>query len=70
MRTLVKMEFDSLIVSLFAANIAVKTSLLILEAQSKRIYFSATDADRPPNETSGIFNRSVFWWLNALFLKG
>lgn len=70
MRTLVKMQFDTLIVSLSAANMAIKASLLLLEAQNKRAFFSAADADRPPQETSGIFNRSVFWWLNSLFLQG
>lgn len=64
------MEFDTLITSLSAAVLALKISLLFLEAQNKTIYFSPADIDRPPQETSGILNRSVFWWLNSLFLKG
>jgi ATP-binding cassette subfamily C (CFTR/MRP) protein 1 len=70
MRTLVKMQFDTLIASLSAANMAIKASLLFLEAQNKRAYFCAGDLDRPPQEISGIFSRSVFWWLNSLFLQG
>jgi len=70
MRTLVKIQFDTLIASLSAAAMATKASLLFLEAQNKRAYFSSADSDRPPQEISGIFNRSVFWWLNSLFLQG
>jgi len=70
MRTLVKMQFDTLISSFYAADMAIKASLLFLEAQNKRAYFSGPDRDRPPQEISGVLNRSVFWWLNSLFLQG
>jgi ATP-binding cassette subfamily C (CFTR/MRP) protein 1 len=70
MRTLVKLNFDNLITSLCAADMAIKLSLLFLEAQNKRIYFSPTDSGRPPQEISGILNRNVFWWLNSLFFQG
>jgi len=64
------MQFDTLISSLCAADMAIKVSLLFLEAQNKRLYFSAADKERPPQEISGVLNRSVFWWLNSLFLQG
>jgi ATP-binding cassette subfamily C (CFTR/MRP) protein 1 len=70
MRTLVKMQFDTLISALAAADMTIKASLLFSEAQNKRAYFAIADKDRPPQEISGIFNRSVFWWLNSLFLQG
>lgn len=70
MRTLIKMQFDALIVALCAADMAVKISLLFLEAKNKRAYFSSVDAQRPPQEISGILSRSVFWWLNSLFFQG
>jgi len=70
MRTLVKLQFDTLIASLSAADMAIKGSLLFLEAQSKKSHFSIADSERPPQEISGIFNRTVFWWLNSLFLQG
>ncbi|KAH8596005.1 P-loop containing nucleoside triphosphate hydrolase protein [Bisporella sp. PMI_857] len=70
MRTLVKLKFDTLIAALSAADMAIKGSLLLLEAQSKKHYLSALDSNRPPQEISGIFNRSTFWWLNSLFLQG
>jgi ATP-binding cassette subfamily C (CFTR/MRP) protein 1 len=64
------MNFDTLITALSAAVVAVKASLLFLEANSKTPYFSPPDTDLPPQETSGILSRSVFWWLNSLFLQG
>lgn len=70
MRTLVNMRFDAMIISLSAAVVAVKMSMLFVEAQSKRAYFSSQDSSRPPQETSGILSRSVFWWLNSLFFQG
>ena len=69
-RTLIKMRFDQLIVCLCAADMAIKISLLFLEARNKRAYFSDADSGRPPQEISGILSRSVFWWLNSLFLQG
>lgn len=70
MRTFIKMQFDTSITSLCAADMAIKASLLFLEAQNKKPYFSAVDRDRPPQEISGVLNRSVFWWLNSLFFEG
>lgn len=70
MRTLISMHFDSLIISLSAAAIAVKMSLLFIESQNKTAYFTPLDSSRPPQETSGILNRSVFWWLNSMFMQG
>lgn len=64
------MDFDTLITSLSAAVLAAKLSLLFVEAQNKVMYFSAVDTDRPPQETSGILSRSVFWWINSLFFHG
>ncbi|KFY35276.1 hypothetical protein V494_06064 [Pseudogymnoascus sp. VKM F-4513 (FW-928)] len=55
----------SLIVSLLAADMA-----LFLEGKNKRAFFSNIDSERPHQETSGILNRSVLWWLNSLFLTG
>ncbi|KFX93901.1 hypothetical protein O988_06581 [Pseudogymnoascus sp. VKM F-3808] len=53
-----------------AADMAIKLCLLFLEGKNKRAFFSNADSERPRQETSGIFNRSVFWWLNSLFLTG
>lgn len=52
--------------------VVVKGFLLVIEALSKRRVL------RPefrgygygPEATSGLYNRSFFWWLNPLFWKG
>lgn len=70
MRTFAEIHFDSVIIALAAADMAIKASLLFSEEQNKRAYFSELDAERPTQEVSGIFSRSVFWWLKTLFLRG
>ena len=56
--------------SIFVASIAVKLILLVLEARSKRAYLQYPYKSFPPEATSGIFSRSLFWWLNPLFVGG
>ena len=56
--------------ALFAASIAVKLVLLALEARSKRAYLQYPYAAFPPEATSGVLNRSFFWWLSPLFVGG
>ena len=51
-------------------SIAVKAAVLVLEAQDKRSILIGQFRDLPPEATSGIYNRSVFWWLNPLFRTG
>ena len=55
---------------IFVASIAVKLVLLALEARSKRAYLQQPYKTFPPEATSGVLNRSVFWWLNPLFVGG
>jgi ATP-binding cassette, subfamily C (CFTR/MRP), member 1 len=55
------------IASVFTAFFAIKTILLILEETPK----TRLDEKENTNETSsGVVNRSFFWWLNGLFLQG
>jgi ABC-type multidrug transport system fused ATPase/permease subunit len=57
--------------SIFCANVAVKTIILLLEAQQKASSVRWTDEkEHSPEEMSGIFSLSVFFWLNQLFLAG
>ena len=56
--------------SVFVAGVAVKFVMLILEAQAKSLVKSAERAEASPETTGGIFTRSLFLWLNPLFLKG
>ena len=70
MRTFVKMDYDNLITSIFMGTIATKSGILLLEGKSKKMFLKGVDSERPPEETSGIFSRSIFWWLNPLLREG
>lgn len=58
------------IAGLFTASLLVKVAVLLLEATGKRRLLFATYRDEAPESLSGIFNRSVFWWLNNSFRRG
>lgn len=65
------LQRDSLpIAAIFFAIIGIRLSLLLLESCSKRPYLKPPYNNLSPESTSGIFNRTVFWWLNPLFVKG
>ena len=51
-------------------SVGIKLGILILEAQEKRGILLEVYKDLPPEATSGIYKRSVFWWLNPLFRSG
>ncbi|KAK6540555.1 hypothetical protein TWF694_009346 [Orbilia ellipsospora] len=69
-RTFIKIDFDNLLTALFTASIASKVSVLLLEAKDKRLFLRSPDTEKPPEETSGLFSRSVFWWLTPLLRNG
>ena len=69
-RTLWLIGYDGDIRGVFTASLAVKVIILLLEAKEKRRYFSSNDRQKGPEETSGIFSQSVFWWLNKLIRQG
>lgn len=52
------------------AATAIKFLLLILETFERRSILRPDQGDYPPYATSGIINRSFFWWLNPLFRLG
>src|ERR1700742_1140554 len=68
-RTLYIRHYVPRVAGLICAGTAAKFLLLVLESLSKRKYL-VQDREYTPKETEGIFGRSVFWWLNSLFLKG
>ncbi|PWY91611.1 P-loop containing nucleoside triphosphate hydrolase protein [Aspergillus sclerotioniger CBS 115572] len=69
-RTLFIRHYPASLAALSAASVALKLLLLALEARTKRRYLKAPHRDTPPESTSGIFARTIFWWLNRLFLAG
>ncbi|KAL2157845.1 hypothetical protein VTH06DRAFT_4897 [Thermothelomyces fergusii] len=58
------------IAELATAAVAIKASVLVLEALDKRDALRPQFRDYPPEATSSIFNRAFFWWLNPLFGQG
>jgi hypothetical protein len=69
LRTLFIRKYVPSIAKLVALSIAAKVLLLGLESTSKQSYLKAKK-EYGPEEVTGIFGRSVFWWLNSLFLLG
>ena len=58
------------IASLFGTRAGVKLVLAVLEALPKRRLLLPEFQGCPPEAASGIYKRSLFWWLNSLFKKG
>ena len=56
--------------SIFTAALVLKAVILVLEATEKRKLLLETYRQFSRESTSGIFNRSVFWWLNSLLVEG
>jgi ATP-binding cassette subfamily C (CFTR/MRP) protein 1 len=54
----------------FTAGLIVKFVIVLLEAVEKRWILRAEFRNSPPEATSGVYNRSFFWWLNGLFRLG
>ncbi|KAH7486465.1 hypothetical protein FOMA001_g5636 [Fusarium oxysporum f. sp. matthiolae] len=55
------------IAAVFTASFVIKTILLILEETPKSLL---NEKEKIHETSSGVVNRSFFWWLNGLFLQG
>ena len=51
-------------------ELAVKVTVLLLEAMEKRAILQPIYKNEPPESTSGILNRSLFWWMWSLLRNG
>ncbi|ETI25244.1 hypothetical protein G647_04618 [Cladophialophora carrionii CBS 160.54] len=58
------------IAHLLSLSLAIKLTVLVTEAVEKRQILLEPYRDLPPEATSGIYNKSVFWWLNPLLRVG
>ncbi|RVX70090.1 hypothetical protein B0A52_06262 [Exophiala mesophila] len=56
--------------NLLSLSLAIKLIVLIAEAIEKRSILLEPYRDLPPEATSGIYNKTVFWWLNPLLSLG
>ena len=70
LRTLYLRDEEHVISGVASAALGVEVILLCLEATSKRSSLRGPYKAYPPEATSGIINRSFFWWLNPLFIAG
>ena len=70
LRTLWLLESGYSLPSLATASLILKMAILVIEAQSKRKRLLLHHFDLPPESTSSIFNRGLFWWLNPLLWRG
>lgn len=52
------------------AVLAVKLTVLATEAKEKRKHLLSPYLNISPETTSGLYSRSLFWWLNPVFLLG
>jgi hypothetical protein len=61
---------SQLVAPIFLVGYCIKISILVLEVAEKRRHLFALWKTQSPEATSGVFNRSLFIWLNRLFLDG
>lgn len=54
----------------FSATLPIKTSALFLEAVEKAKFLSPEWTSRSPEETAGVFSRSLLIWLRGILAKG
>lgn len=58
------------VASCFTGMISVKLMVLLAEATEKRRILLAPYRDLSPEETSGLYSKSFFFWLNQLMTSG
>ncbi|KXH60239.1 hypothetical protein CSAL01_11379 [Colletotrichum salicis] len=79
LRTMWLSHLSVAISAVFAASLACKAAIVILEAQEKTCHLVSSSSSSStaggqssysPEETSGIYSRGLFWWLMPLLLTG
>jgi len=69
-RTQWLVSIDNAFAGVLSASLAVKCAILVLEAVEKRSLLFGLDHHFSLESTSGLINRSSFWWLNSLLITG
>ena len=67
---LVPSALDHAYASVLTASTVLKAVMVYLESRQKRKWLGWDVKQHSPEETSGIWNLGVFFWLNTLFMKG
>lgn len=70
LRTLSFLPHNGTITTLFAVGLITKAVILVLESKEKRALLKKGYENSSIETTAGVFNRSLFWWLNGLLQKG
>ena len=71
LRTLWQTWFHDATRGIATAAFGVKGLVLLLEAREKGRYMGHDHEQRKsPEETAGLYNQSVFWWLNRIIRRG
>lgn len=69
-RTLWNIHYSSSITVPFLLSIAFKIIILLLQELNKARFVFPSEGDFAPEETAGVFSRSLFLWLNRLIYTG
>ncbi|KAM5429329.1 hypothetical protein McanCB56680_000032 [Microsporum canis] len=69
-RTLFFIQGSRTIAVIFLVGFIIKILCFVLEVIEKRHLLKPKWKDASPEATSGVINRSLFLWLNGLFIKG
>ncbi|KAI5267437.1 putative multidrug resistance protein [Aureobasidium subglaciale] len=70
LRTLWEINGLAQVARLFSSALALKIVILVLEAWEKGSLLRPPYRDATPEARSGLYNRSVFWWLNHFLAVG
>ncbi|KAI5243109.1 putative multidrug resistance protein, partial [Aureobasidium subglaciale] len=70
LRTLWEINGLAEVARLFSSALALKIVILVLEAWEKGSLLRSPYRDATPEARSGLYNRSVFWWLNHFLAVG
>lgn len=72
LRTLFRVETLTTrsVATILTLSTLIKVGVIVIEAANKRKILLARYQGLPPEATSGIYSRSVFWWLNGLLHAG
>ncbi|KAH8599078.1 ABC transporter-like protein [Bisporella sp. PMI_857] len=69
-RTLWLRENNSTVAAVFTVGLGLKVAILLVEITGKRQILKEPYSQYSPEALGGVLNRSLFWWLNSLLIKG
>ncbi|KAG9763241.1 P-loop containing nucleoside triphosphate hydrolase protein, partial [Aureobasidium melanogenum] len=70
LRTLWKIHGLETVASVFSSALALKVVILVLEAWEKDSLLTPPYRGTAPEAKSGLYNRSLYWWLNRFLTVG